>query len=123
MSALSHCQQCGRRLRDVIFCPLCRQSLCSCACLDEHVAHHRPSTATPVHPVKPAVENAASPERRELGVEGKREGSTNGSVHLKEARGAEKFRERVSACKSARLTGLTRWALKSACWDRCLSSS
>ena len=36
MSKRSHCQQCGRRLRDAIFCPRCGQFLCSGPCLDEH---------------------------------------------------------------------------------------
>ena len=69
MSSLTHCQQCGRRLRDVIFCPLCRRSLCCCACLDEHIAHHPIPVATQVGAEKIAAENAAFPEDSEIAVE------------------------------------------------------
>jgi hypothetical protein len=40
MSEFTHCRECGRRLRDAIFCPRCRQWLCSGACLDEHGFQH-----------------------------------------------------------------------------------
>jgi len=62
MSSLSHCQQCGRRLRDVIFCPLCRRSLCCCACLDEHIAHHPVPVATQLGAENPPPRMRLSPK-------------------------------------------------------------
>lgn len=41
MSDYSHCQQCGDKLRDAIFCEQCGRSLCSCKCYDEHVARYK----------------------------------------------------------------------------------
>ena len=38
MPELKHCHECGRRLRNVMFCPHCGQWLCSSACLDAHAA-------------------------------------------------------------------------------------
>ncbi len=56
MSYRTHCQQCGRRLRDAIFCPRCGQFLCSGLCLDEHVDKHVRITATPEHRVETALD-------------------------------------------------------------------
>ena len=50
MSAFSHCQQCGRRLRDAVFCPECSHSMCCCTCLDAHRAQHAVLTATKAVP-------------------------------------------------------------------------
>jgi hypothetical protein len=69
MSTFSHCQQCGRKLRDVIFCPWCEQCLCSCLCLEEHKAHHVAPTARQVGAVKPAVLNVSKVEKGRNGVE------------------------------------------------------
>ncbi len=41
MSGYSHCQECGHRLRDTVFCQQCGCSLCSCKCHDQHVARHK----------------------------------------------------------------------------------
>lgn len=62
MLSLSHCLQCGRRLRDVIFCPRCKQGLCGCACLDEHIAHHPVPTAPHVGPEEPRLRIRLSPK-------------------------------------------------------------
>ncbi len=40
MASRSHCEQCGRRMRDAVFCSRCRQFLCSGSCLDEHEEKH-----------------------------------------------------------------------------------
>jgi hypothetical protein len=54
MSDFNHCRQCGRRLRDVIFCPRCGECLCSGHCLNAHASGHRESMAT-------AADRAESP--------------------------------------------------------------
>ncbi len=41
MSDYSHCQECGHKLRDAIFCEQCGRSSCSCKCYDGHVARHK----------------------------------------------------------------------------------
>jgi len=44
MSAFSNCVQCGRRLRDAVFCPECGLSTCSWKCHVQHtVAHEHPA--------------------------------------------------------------------------------
>ena len=55
MSHCTHCQQCGRRLRDAIFCRRCGQFLCSGPCLDEHAENHLRTTSTPQGPVETAA--------------------------------------------------------------------
>lgn len=77
MAVFSHCQHCGRRSRDVIFCPGCGQCLCSVACLDEHIAHHGAPTATPVDPTQLAVVIEPLPEGRGIDVEGTAAGRAN----------------------------------------------
>jgi hypothetical protein len=52
MSYRTHCQQCGKRLRDAIFCPRCGQFLCSGTCLDDHAEKHLRITATLQRPVE-----------------------------------------------------------------------
>ncbi len=64
MSEFSHCQHCGRRLRDVIFCPVCGEWVCSATCLDEHMSQHLGPMATPAGPVAPAAENAPLRDRQ-----------------------------------------------------------
>lgn len=71
MSVFIHSQQCGRRLRDVIFCRGCGQCLCSFACLDEHISQHGAPTATPIDPSKPAIVIEPPPDGRRIEVEGK----------------------------------------------------
>ncbi len=83
MSVFSHCQQCGRRLRDAIFCPGCGQCLCSFACLDGHIAQHGAPTATPVDPIKSAVAIEPLPEGQGIEVEGKAAGRANPHGRLK----------------------------------------
>ena len=41
MSLFSHCGQCGRKLRDCIFCPQCNHSLCCLPCFNKHQVSHR----------------------------------------------------------------------------------
>ncbi len=74
MSVFSHCQQCGRRLRDAIFCPGCGQCLCSFACLDEHIARHGAPTATPIDPIQPAIVIEPPPDGRGIEVDGEASG-------------------------------------------------
>ena len=87
MSDFSHCQRCGRRLRDAMFCPACRQCLCSFACLDEHMAQHRAPTATPGDPIGPATAIDPLPEGRGIGAEGRSDDRANGAVRLRRAEG------------------------------------
>jgi hypothetical protein len=61
MSYRSHCQQCGRRLRDAIFCPRCGQFLCSWRCLDEHEEKHLRLAAGPQGPVETAAPDMPLP--------------------------------------------------------------
>lgn len=50
MGNFSHCQQCGRKLRDAIFCPRCSASLCSRRCFVAHLEQHTKLVAIqPVH--------------------------------------------------------------------------
>jgi hypothetical protein len=70
MSSLSHCQQCGRRLRDAYFCPLCGQSQCCFACLDEHFIRHGIVAANRVGTARSAVEDADFAECPENGIVG-----------------------------------------------------
>jgi hypothetical protein len=85
MSSLSHCQQCGRRLRDVYFCPLCGQSQCCFACLDEHLARHGILAANRVDTARSAVEDADFPECPKDGIEGALGRSAIEPVHLRRA--------------------------------------
>jgi hypothetical protein len=39
-SAGNDCQQCGRKLRDAIFCPLCGRLLCCWTCFEQHASVH-----------------------------------------------------------------------------------
>ena len=54
MSTFSHCQECGRRLTDVLFCPRCGAWFCCAACLAEDKARHLRSNAAQANPLKPA---------------------------------------------------------------------
>jgi hypothetical protein len=36
----SHCEVCGRRLRNAVFCSACGESLCSWECYTRHLAQH-----------------------------------------------------------------------------------
>ena len=45
MPTASHCQECGRRLTDVLFCPRCGEWFCCTACLAEDKARHLRSRA------------------------------------------------------------------------------
>jgi hypothetical protein len=49
MSGFSHCLECGRKLRDAVFCPQCGGGLCSRECLAKHAERHRavPEAAPP----------------------------------------------------------------------------
>ncbi len=47
MSALSNCQECGKKLRDCIFCRRCDCAVCSCRCLDLHNAKHIKTPSMP----------------------------------------------------------------------------
>lgn len=87
MSDFTHCQRCGRKLRDVIFCPACRQCLCSFACLDEHMAGHRAPTATPGDPIGPAPAIDPPPEGRGIGAEGASVDRANSLARLRRAEG------------------------------------
>ncbi len=87
MSVFSHCQRCGRKLRDSLYCPGCGQWLCSFACLDEHVAEHRAPTATPDDPSKPAIVIDPLPEGRGIGVEGRSDDRANRPVRLERVKG------------------------------------
>ena len=62
MSSYSHCQECGRRLRNVIFCLQCDWSSCSCECHDQHVARHK---ADPEPKQQARVEAPAQPRDRD----------------------------------------------------------
>jgi len=53
-SAGNECQQCGRKLRDAIFCPLCGQLLCCWKCFEQHATDHSAdSTAVRTAQVSP----------------------------------------------------------------------
>jgi hypothetical protein len=77
MSVFTHCHQCGRKLRDAVFCPRCGQCLCSFACLDEHVAQHGAPTETPADPIKSAIVIESLREGRGIQVEGNAAGRAN----------------------------------------------
>lgn len=96
MSDFSHCQRCGRRLRDAIFCPACRQCLCSFACLDTHMAEHRAPTATSGDPIEPAGAIDPLPEGREIGAEVRSGARADGSVRLRRAEGPGTLPERAA---------------------------
>lgn len=68
MSNRSHCQQCGQRLRDAIFCPRCGQFLCSGRCLDEHRSQHLRLTAAADALVETVARDAALQEVRRTTV-------------------------------------------------------
>jgi uncharacterized membrane protein YvbJ len=50
MAAFSHCIQCGRRLRDAVFCPQCGMSACCWKCQAQHAVGHKNSAATAQSP-------------------------------------------------------------------------
>jgi hypothetical protein len=58
MLGFSLCAECGRRLRDAIFCPYCGASACCWTCYEEHHALKHATTAAP-HEF-PCVRDAAS---------------------------------------------------------------
>jgi uncharacterized membrane protein YvbJ len=62
MSSYSHCQECGHRLRDAIFCQQCGRSSCSRECHDEHVARHK---ADPEPEQRAQVEARAQPRDKD----------------------------------------------------------
>jgi len=50
----TNCQQCGRKLQNVIYCSVCRRGVCSICCYDAHFVQHGP----PVTASKPVAELA-----------------------------------------------------------------
>jgi hypothetical protein len=50
MAGFNDCAQCGRKLRNALFCPDCGQAVCSSRCFDEHEATHRYACRDPSQP-------------------------------------------------------------------------
>src|SRR5262245_1216002 len=74
MSGLTHCAQCGGRLRNAYYCRCCRAACCSTDCLSLHEATH----AGP-EPPAPRQEPAA-PEKTTVGGSGVGPTSAPGGV-------------------------------------------
>jgi hypothetical protein len=66
MSPLRRCQECDRRITDVIFCRRCGHWFCCTACLALDNARHARSSALQVDKLAPPVVNAAPMTTREL---------------------------------------------------------
>ena len=66
MSTIRRCQECGRRLADVLFCPRCGEWFCCTTCLAADKARHLRSNPDQVVPLKVADPNLALPTARIL---------------------------------------------------------
>jgi hypothetical protein len=54
MSGFRRCQECGRRLTDVLFCTQCGGWFCCAACLAEDRTRHPRAKAALVSPARPS---------------------------------------------------------------------
>jgi hypothetical protein len=66
MSTVKRCQERGRRLSDVLFCPQCGEWFCCIACLAEDKARHLRSNATGNGFLKPDGANSPGPTSQVL---------------------------------------------------------
>ena len=58
MSAFSHCAECGRKLRDAVFCPGCRSVFCSWKC---QLLHSKREATSAVSGTSVACQSATKP--------------------------------------------------------------
>ena len=122
MSSLTHCQECGRRLTDVVFCPRCGEWFCCTACLAVDLANTSARTRVQNDTATSPCNDLASLAMDILaGIQLKALVSQYGTLPGSRRQGNP--RNRPKAFQEVQTYRLGEKALKPASWDRWRSST